>query len=79
MLLNEIIFLMSFSLFLQMVIQSLLVVIALACVPCMLVVKTMVLRRQYLWKKHLVRAYSQFNICITHSFGIFASSHEVIQ
>uniref|UniRef100_A0A3B3R6H5 V-type proton ATPase subunit a n=1 Tax=Paramormyrops kingsleyae TaxID=1676925 RepID=A0A3B3R6H5_9TELE len=37
----------------QMGIQSLLVVIALACVPCMLVVKTMVLRRQYLWKKHL--------------------------
>uniref|UniRef100_A0A8C1KUC6 V-type proton ATPase subunit a n=1 Tax=Cyprinus carpio TaxID=7962 RepID=A0A8C1KUC6_CYPCA len=38
----------------QVGIQSLLVVIALACVPCMLVVKTMVLRRQYLWKKHLV-------------------------
>uniref|UniRef100_A0AAR2J157 V-type proton ATPase subunit a n=1 Tax=Pygocentrus nattereri TaxID=42514 RepID=A0AAR2J157_PYGNA len=38
----------------QIGIQSLLVVIALACVPCMLVVKTMVLRRQYLWKKHLV-------------------------
>ncbi|KAL7840930.1 hypothetical protein AOLI_G00262530 [Acnodon oligacanthus] len=37
----------------QIGIQSLLVVIALACVPCMLVVKTMVLRRQYLWKKHL--------------------------
>uniref|UniRef100_A0A672Q373 V-type proton ATPase subunit a n=1 Tax=Sinocyclocheilus grahami TaxID=75366 RepID=A0A672Q373_SINGR len=37
----------------QVGIQSLLVVIALACVPCMLVVKTMVLRRQYLWKKHL--------------------------
>uniref|UniRef100_A0A665SUI5 V-type proton ATPase subunit a n=1 Tax=Echeneis naucrates TaxID=173247 RepID=A0A665SUI5_ECHNA len=39
----------------QMVIQSLLVVIALACVPCMLIVKTLVLRRQYLWRKHLVR------------------------
>uniref|UniRef100_A0A665T554 V-type proton ATPase subunit a n=1 Tax=Echeneis naucrates TaxID=173247 RepID=A0A665T554_ECHNA len=37
----------------QMVIQSLLVVIALACVPCMLIVKTLVLRRQYLWRKHL--------------------------
>uniref|UniRef100_A0A672MLF6 V-type proton ATPase subunit a n=1 Tax=Sinocyclocheilus grahami TaxID=75366 RepID=A0A672MLF6_SINGR len=37
----------------QVGIQSLLVVIALACVPCMLVVKTMVLRRQHLWKKHL--------------------------
>ncbi|KAG7492287.1 hypothetical protein MATL_G00012970 [Megalops atlanticus] len=37
----------------QMGIQSLLVVIALACVPCMLIVKTMVLRRQYLWRKHL--------------------------
>lgn len=35
-------------------IQVLLVLIALACVPCMLVVKTMVLRRQHLWKKHLV-------------------------
>uniref|UniRef100_A0A671XS98 V-type proton ATPase subunit a n=1 Tax=Sparus aurata TaxID=8175 RepID=A0A671XS98_SPAAU len=32
----------------QMGIQSLLVVIALACVPCMLVVKTLVLRRQHL-------------------------------
>ncbi|KAI2649195.1 V-type proton ATPase 116 kDa subunit a1 [Labeo rohita] len=39
-------------------IQSLLVVIALACVPCMLVVKTMVLRRQYLWRKHLVYVFN---------------------
>uniref|UniRef100_A0A8C7PIW9 V-type proton ATPase subunit a n=1 Tax=Oncorhynchus mykiss TaxID=8022 RepID=A0A8C7PIW9_ONCMY len=38
----------------QMVIQTLLVLIALACVPCMLIVKTLVLRRQYLWKKNLV-------------------------
>ncbi|KAM6897846.1 V-type proton ATPase 116 kDa subunit a isoform 20-T20 [Xenentodon cancila] len=37
----------------QMGIQILLVLIALACVPCMLIVKTMVLRRQHLWKKHL--------------------------
>ncbi|XP_038560398.1 V-type proton ATPase 116 kDa subunit a isoform X1 [Micropterus salmoides] len=37
----------------QMGIQSLLVVIALACVPCMLIVKTLVLRRQYLWRKNL--------------------------
>ncbi|XP_056262455.1 V-type proton ATPase 116 kDa subunit a isoform X2 [Pseudoliparis swirei] len=37
----------------QMVIQSLLVVIALACVPCMLIVKTLVLRRQYLRRKNL--------------------------
>ncbi|XP_030263820.1 V-type proton ATPase 116 kDa subunit a isoform X3 [Sparus aurata] len=37
----------------QMGIQSLLVVIALACVPCMLVVKTLVLRRQHLWRKNL--------------------------
>lgn len=35
-------------------IQVLLVLIALACVPCMLVVKTMVLRRQHLWKMKLV-------------------------
>lgn len=39
---------------LQMGIQVLLVLIALACVPCMLIVKTMVLRHQHLWKKHLV-------------------------
>uniref|UniRef100_A0A3B5MHM2 V-type proton ATPase subunit a n=1 Tax=Xiphophorus couchianus TaxID=32473 RepID=A0A3B5MHM2_9TELE len=37
----------------QMGIQVLLVLIALACVPCMLIVKTMVLRRQHLWKRHL--------------------------
>uniref|UniRef100_A0A3P8N7Z6 V-type proton ATPase subunit a n=1 Tax=Astatotilapia calliptera TaxID=8154 RepID=A0A3P8N7Z6_ASTCA len=37
----------------QVAIQVLLVLIALACVPCMLIVKTMVLRRQHLWKKHL--------------------------
>ncbi|KAJ8344741.1 hypothetical protein SKAU_G00289340 [Synaphobranchus kaupii] len=37
----------------QMAIQCLLVVIALASVPCMLIVKTLVLRRQHLWKKHL--------------------------
>ncbi|XP_073345723.1 V-type proton ATPase 116 kDa subunit a isoform X11 [Pagrus major] len=37
----------------QMGIQVLLVLIALACVPCMLIVKTLVLRRQHLWKKHL--------------------------
>uniref|UniRef100_A0A668SK58 V-type proton ATPase subunit a n=1 Tax=Oreochromis aureus TaxID=47969 RepID=A0A668SK58_OREAU len=37
----------------QMAIQSLLVVIALACVPCMLIVKTLVMRRQYLWRRHL--------------------------
>lgn len=35
-------------------IQILLVLIALACVPCMLIVKTMLLHRQNLWKKHLV-------------------------
>ncbi|XP_060950861.1 V-type proton ATPase 116 kDa subunit a isoform X12 [Limanda limanda] len=37
----------------QMGIQILLVLIALACVPCMLIVKTMVLRRQHLRKKQL--------------------------
>ncbi|XP_077068498.1 V-type proton ATPase 116 kDa subunit a isoform X2 [Siphateles boraxobius] len=37
----------------QMVIQCLLVVIALACVPCMLIIKTLVMRRQYLWRRHL--------------------------
>uniref|UniRef100_A0A8C6T250 V-type proton ATPase subunit a n=1 Tax=Neogobius melanostomus TaxID=47308 RepID=A0A8C6T250_9GOBI len=37
----------------QMGIQVLLVLIALACIPCMLVVKTMVLRRQHLWKMRL--------------------------
>uniref|UniRef100_A0A8C7WR73 V-type proton ATPase subunit a n=1 Tax=Oryzias sinensis TaxID=183150 RepID=A0A8C7WR73_9TELE len=39
----------------QMGLQIFLVMIALACVPCMLIVKTLVLRRQYLWQKHLVR------------------------
>uniref|UniRef100_A0A8C5D3B6 V-type proton ATPase subunit a n=1 Tax=Gouania willdenowi TaxID=441366 RepID=A0A8C5D3B6_GOUWI len=37
----------------QMAIQIILIVIALACVPCMLIVKTLVLRRQHMWKKHL--------------------------
>ncbi|KAK0154617.1 V-type proton ATPase subunit a isoform 1 [Merluccius polli] len=39
----------------QMGIQVLLVLIALACVPCMLIVKTMVLRRQHLWKSKLAQ------------------------
>ncbi|XP_042199240.1 V-type proton ATPase 116 kDa subunit a1 isoform X3 [Callorhinchus milii] len=39
--------------------QSFLVVVALLCVPCMLVVKPLVLRHQYLRKKHLG----------THNFG----------
>uniref|UniRef100_A0A673ZS95 V-type proton ATPase subunit a n=1 Tax=Salmo trutta TaxID=8032 RepID=A0A673ZS95_SALTR len=38
----------------QMAIQTLLVLIALACVPCMLIVKTLVMRRQYLWQKNLI-------------------------
>ncbi|XP_068192290.1 V-type proton ATPase 116 kDa subunit a isoform X2 [Antennarius striatus] len=33
--------------------QIFLVLLALACVPCMLIVKTLVLRRQYLWRKNL--------------------------
>uniref|UniRef100_A0A3B3CV58 V-type proton ATPase subunit a n=1 Tax=Oryzias melastigma TaxID=30732 RepID=A0A3B3CV58_ORYME len=37
----------------QMGLQIFLVIIALACVPVMLIVKTLVLRRQYLWQKHL--------------------------
>uniref|UniRef100_A0A8C7WR70 V-type proton ATPase subunit a n=1 Tax=Oryzias sinensis TaxID=183150 RepID=A0A8C7WR70_9TELE len=41
----------------QMGLQIFLVMIALACVPCMLIVKTLVLRRQYLWQKHLVRLF----------------------
>uniref|UniRef100_A0A667X6T1 V-type proton ATPase subunit a n=1 Tax=Myripristis murdjan TaxID=586833 RepID=A0A667X6T1_9TELE len=40
----------------QMGVQSLLVIIALACVPCMLIVKTLVLRRQYLWQKNMRHA-----------------------
>uniref|UniRef100_A0A8C1XU49 V-type proton ATPase subunit a n=1 Tax=Cyprinus carpio TaxID=7962 RepID=A0A8C1XU49_CYPCA len=54
----------------QVGIQSLLVVIALACVPCMLVVKTMVLRRQYLWKKHLVCLFTLIKISQTSSFSL---------
>ncbi|XP_020779711.1 V-type proton ATPase 116 kDa subunit a isoform X3 [Boleophthalmus pectinirostris] len=37
----------------QPVLQSFLVIIALACVPFMLIVKTLVLRRQHMWRKHL--------------------------
>ncbi|CAL9692897.1 unnamed protein product [Knipowitschia caucasica] len=37
----------------QPVIQSILVLMALACVPCMLIVKTLVLRRQHMWRKNL--------------------------
>ncbi|KAJ8377241.1 hypothetical protein AAFF_G00264690 [Aldrovandia affinis] len=37
----------------QMGLQSFLVVVAVACVPCMLIVKTLVLRRQHLWRKNL--------------------------
>uniref|UniRef100_A0A3Q1EFZ5 V-type proton ATPase subunit a n=1 Tax=Acanthochromis polyacanthus TaxID=80966 RepID=A0A3Q1EFZ5_9TELE len=37
----------------QMGLQIFLVIVALACVPCMLIVKTLVLWRQYLWRKHL--------------------------
>uniref|UniRef100_A0A8C2CGE4 V-type proton ATPase subunit a n=1 Tax=Cyprinus carpio TaxID=7962 RepID=A0A8C2CGE4_CYPCA len=44
----------------QIVIQCLLVIIAIACVPCMLIVKTLIMRRQYLWRRHLVRT------CLTH-------------
>ncbi|XP_067825003.1 V-type proton ATPase 116 kDa subunit a 1 isoform X2 [Heptranchias perlo] len=39
--------------------QSFLVIVALLCIPCMLVVKPLVLRRQYLRRKHLG----------THNFG----------
>ncbi|XP_034567226.1 V-type proton ATPase 116 kDa subunit a isoform X3 [Notolabrus celidotus] len=37
----------------QMAVQSLLVVIALACVPCMLIVKTLIMRRQHLWRRNM--------------------------
>uniref|UniRef100_A0A8C6KJE2 V-type proton ATPase subunit a n=1 Tax=Nothobranchius furzeri TaxID=105023 RepID=A0A8C6KJE2_NOTFU len=39
----------------QMGLQIFLVLLALTCVPCMLIVKTLVLRRQHLWRKRLVR------------------------
>uniref|UniRef100_A0A8C4HQC2 V-type proton ATPase subunit a n=1 Tax=Dicentrarchus labrax TaxID=13489 RepID=A0A8C4HQC2_DICLA len=52
----------------QMAIQSLLVIIALACVPCMLIVKTLVLRRQHLWRKNLllvnIKEYSDHSGCL---------------
>uniref|UniRef100_A0A8C6LVY4 V-type proton ATPase subunit a n=1 Tax=Nothobranchius furzeri TaxID=105023 RepID=A0A8C6LVY4_NOTFU len=54
----------------QMGIQVLLVLIALACVPCMLIVKTMVLRRQHLWKTHVVRV-SQTTSYISHMVMMF--------
>ncbi|XP_061604190.1 V-type proton ATPase 116 kDa subunit a isoform X3 [Phyllopteryx taeniolatus] len=37
----------------QQALQTFLVLLALASVPCMLIVKTLVLRRQYLWRKNL--------------------------
>ncbi|XP_015804144.1 V-type proton ATPase 116 kDa subunit a isoform X2 [Nothobranchius furzeri] len=37
----------------QMGLQIFLVLLALTCVPCMLIVKTLVLRRQHLWRKRL--------------------------
>uniref|UniRef100_A0A665XAN7 V-type proton ATPase subunit a n=1 Tax=Echeneis naucrates TaxID=173247 RepID=A0A665XAN7_ECHNA len=52
----------------QMGLQILLVLIALACVPCMLIVKTMVLRRQHLWKKHLVCG-PDLTFDLTFNFG----------
>uniref|UniRef100_A0A672Q2C1 V-type proton ATPase subunit a n=1 Tax=Sinocyclocheilus grahami TaxID=75366 RepID=A0A672Q2C1_SINGR len=64
----------------QVGIQSLLVVIALACVPCMLVVKTMVLRRQYLWKKHLVCLFTLIKTSQTSSlfFILYMAVHQAI-
>uniref|UniRef100_A0A8C1KTK9 V-type proton ATPase subunit a n=1 Tax=Cyprinus carpio TaxID=7962 RepID=A0A8C1KTK9_CYPCA len=50
----------------QVGIQSLLVVIALACVPCMLVVKTMVLRRQSLLTLFCI---FYFIFCLKFNFG----------
>lgn len=55
-----------------MVIQCLLVIIALLCVPCMLIVKTLVLRRQYLRRKHLVRLKYHLNI---YEFCTFMHTH----
>uniref|UniRef100_A0A673JFP9 V-type proton ATPase subunit a n=1 Tax=Sinocyclocheilus rhinocerous TaxID=307959 RepID=A0A673JFP9_9TELE len=54
----------------QIVIQCLLVITALACVPCMLIVKTLVMRRQYLWRRHLVRTCltRQIRDCYSSSF-----------
>uniref|UniRef100_A0A8C1IQS7 V-type proton ATPase subunit a n=1 Tax=Cyprinus carpio TaxID=7962 RepID=A0A8C1IQS7_CYPCA len=52
----------------QVVIQCLLVIIALACVPCMLIVKTLVMRRQYLWRRHLVRTCLKHNIRDSYMF-----------
>lgn len=67
-----------------MVVQSLLVVIALACVPCMLIVKTLILRRQYLWRKHLVRN-KWYHLKLIHCisivtlFKLFYFSHFLFQ
>uniref|UniRef100_A0AAY4AZY7 V-type proton ATPase subunit a n=1 Tax=Denticeps clupeoides TaxID=299321 RepID=A0AAY4AZY7_9TELE len=60
----------------QMGIQSLLVLIALACVPCMLVVKTMIVRRQYLWKKHLVGFFFFFAFNFT-DFAVHQAIHTI--
>uniref|UniRef100_A0A8B9JEI5 V-type proton ATPase subunit a n=1 Tax=Astyanax mexicanus TaxID=7994 RepID=A0A8B9JEI5_ASTMX len=61
-------------------IQCLLVIIALACVPCMLVVKTMVLRRQHLWKKHLFHCTTPAYLAPTHllHFTLPAQYHNML-
>ncbi|XP_008328251.1 V-type proton ATPase 116 kDa subunit a isoform X2 [Cynoglossus semilaevis] len=37
----------------QMAVQTILVLIALACIPCMLIVKTLIMRRQHMWQRRL--------------------------
>uniref|UniRef100_A0A7N6AR91 V-type proton ATPase subunit a n=1 Tax=Anabas testudineus TaxID=64144 RepID=A0A7N6AR91_ANATE len=56
----------------QMILQSLLVILALACVPCMLIVKPLMLRRQHLQKSctHIEPDSSHLDLwtCHTHAF-----------
>nr|XP_020463069.1 V-type proton ATPase 116 kDa subunit a-like isoform X3 [Monopterus albus] len=48
----------------QMILQSLLVILALACVPCMLIVKPLIIRRQYLRQKNL--AAEDFGVTVSN-------------
>lgn len=56
-----------------MAIQCILVVVALACVPCMLIVKTLVMRRQHLWRRHLVRTCIRSSVTFFIAFKLFVA------
>ncbi|XP_029015772.1 V-type proton ATPase 116 kDa subunit a isoform X2 [Betta splendens] len=59
----------------QMILQSLLVILALACIPCMLIIKTLVMRRQHLQKQ----SQRTQNLGVTISNGPTDDEAEIIQ